>query len=357
MAKRFSAVLVFVSVLFSCATTRFQFSEISTDKNFADLEALQLEILDLRFEKKPRSFSEKRKKISAALMQMKKQEIVGSNYYAFIFGLEGEIAQIMGDKAGVRSAVASIEKTGGRTDYLTILKSYLEKSPKARMDILGSSNLTPLIRLHLAVVQYEEGLYAAAVSNFDRALVDFPEVYATYYNEMRQQAFHLMENSREGKEVFLGKKLTYKQVLSGLIGSSMIFQSLVGGGKVTEEQALQELVALKITENQIKLQDECKRGDLARILMELFATASEHETFNRRCENYKNRGRSPIGDVDFTHSNFVPIIFAVERKFIELRDGENFFPNEAVGGFEFSDTLKRIESTKLTDRLRQLRRK
>lgn len=353
MAKRFSAVLVFVSVLFSCATTRFQFSEISTDKNFADLEALQLEILDLRFEKNPRSISEKRKQISQKISQLKNQDVVSTNYFALLYGLEGEVAQIIGDKVGIRNAVDAIEKSGGSTEYLVILKSYLEKSTVKRIEILETSIPTPLVRLHLAQARFDAGKYAAAVSDFDHALIALPDIYSEYYGETRQLAFHLMENSNADKEVSGMKRLNYKQIVSALISETRIFQELWGMEKISHDRVVRELNKMKIFEKNINLQEECSRSRLAVLLMRLFATENEKNSFIRRCENYKTRNRSPIGDVNFDHPNFVPIIFAVERNFIQLRDGENFFPDEAIGGFEFNDTLKRLGNVKITPELIQ----
>lgn len=353
MAKLVGFFLILTTVFFSCATTGFNFSATASEKNFSQLEDLQLEILDLRFEKNPRNISEKRKQISQKISQLKVQDVVSSNYFALLFGLEGEVAQIIGDKAGVRNAVAAIEKSGGATEYLTILKSYLEKSSLKRLEILEAVAATPLIRLHLAQTYLDVGKYAAAVSEFDRALIALPDIYSQYYGETRQLAFHMMENSHGGKEVFTMKRLNYKQVFSGLLAETRIFQELLGMEKISEDRVAREVDKMKILHENINLQAECPRSHLAVILMELFATENEKAALVRRLENYKSRNRSPIGDLPFDHPHFVAVIFAVEGKFIALRDGENFFPQDAIGGFEFNDTLNRLRNVKITAELIQ----
>ena len=85
MAKLLGFFLLVASVLSACATTGFNFSATASEKHFSDLEALQLEILDLRFEKNPRSIAEKRRQISQKISQLKTRDVITTNYLALLY--------------------------------------------------------------------------------------------------------------------------------------------------------------------------------------------------------------------------------------------------------------------------------
>ena len=67
--------------------------------------------------------------------------------------------------------------------------------------------------------------------------------------------------------------------------------------------------------------------------------------FTRYSDKYKKSGRtkSPVADVPVEDEDFDAILGVVEKEFMELPDGRNFYPDEEVTKLEFLTWLKSAE--------------
>jgi hypothetical protein len=81
----------------------------------------------------------------------------------------------------------------------------------------------------------------------------------------------------------------------------------------------------------------------ARFLWNLYLEKNGGNGNINYAEQFAEMGFSPILDLPLTSPDFDAILGCVEKEFLDLPDGENFYPEEAMNPMDFSESINKIK--------------
>jgi tetratricopeptide (TPR) repeat protein len=275
-------------------------------------------------------------------------------FEATLYGLGGEIEYYKNNKKGVEKAIETIELKSKREERLPILRAFLEPDIKKQIAILEAgleqSSSTGHIHLLLAQLYFEAGDYRKSAAAFDDAFKLLSDNYKQYYQKKRDIAYQFIENppsTIEASDLLALDTLTVGDVISITLLQTDFLDNITVNKHIDREVLLQRLKEKDyIHGKQVKKDDICRRKDIAYFLLAILSYLENNrdilEVYKREYE--RSEMPSPVPDLHVHDYYFNAVLVLVEREIMELPDGINFHPDDAMSGMEFNETLKRMKA-------------
>lgn len=216
--------------------------------------------------------------------------------------------------------------------------------------------------IELARVELELHNYREAVAAFDSAFPHLGPIYRSVYGEDRASAWQLrsLESGTSPKTANIAVKsaIAWDDVIELTKNETQLLRFLTGGRAMGNNELLRSLVErLIIPRSQddidlsvyetIKtspsLQDAVLRRGAAWYIWHLLAENRADKSILARYSSRYPANNSPIPDLLRRSVFFDSVLGCIEREYMSLPDGRNFFGSRPVGGAEFLMMLKKIE--------------
>lgn len=213
----------------------------------------------------------------------------------------------------------------------------------------------PYLILEMAIDAYKTEDYLQAIAKFDEAFISLDDFYREAYETLRNEAWKLRNISSDlgSREVNVLKQnsMTIGQMLSFIQNSTDVLFRFTGSKKYSEEGLFKQLLNTQLLyplngekEESLLSKDEVlSRRYAARFLWNLYLEKNGGSGNINYAEQFAKMGFSPILDLPLTSPDFDAILGCVEKEFLDLPDGENFFPEEAMNPMDFSESINKIK--------------
>ncbi len=222
---------------------------------------------------------------------------------------EGLLYKMIGKNREAQNSLQEAYSLQKGDSYVQLLSSRLTKSKEEALlqieKILTFDSKNAVLQLEKGKLFYQLKRYDQAVAAFDNAFILFDEEglsdYREVYTPLKNSAWELNKTSELGDT----------KLLDG-----------------------------------IELPDPLTRRFCARFIWNAWVRKNGNQKmFTRYSDKYKKSGRtkSPVADVPVEDEDFDAILGVVEKEFMELPDGRNFYPDEEVTKLEFLTWLKSAE--------------
>lgn len=280
-----------------------------------------------------------------------------------LYALEGLVNLAQGKKQRAKTLYQKSLETSKGDSYTIILGSRLDevKSLEDENVISGSSESVLLI-LEQGLLHYEKGEYTDCVAKLDSAFIELPEYYREAYNDIRQNAWVLRNNSSLTDDKNILTLLNKAQITVGEMilitqETTDLFTTLNGGKKFSETELFNRLkkagyfepcsaieVETSNKNNDIKRNQIVIRSIAARFLWNLNFSGKSNTSLKTRNSNlYREKvGYSPVPDINLDSADFDAILGVVEQEIMSLTDGVNFEPEGIVSASDFNYWVKKI---------------
>lgn len=215
-------------------------------------------------------------------------------------------------------------------------------------------NQQPYVTLEKALASYRAEHYLEAVAQFDEAFISLDESYRQAYSQLREQAWRLRDLSssqdKDVRELLKQDAITLAQMISLIQGQGDLLYKYTGSKKVDASQALRQLKAQGLfysinswTDVDTLTKDTIlSRALAARFLWNLYhdrrGTLGDAPKYSHQ---FVSMG-SPIQDVPLNSPDFDAILGCIEREFLDLPDGMNFFPEQPMSGVDFNESIQKM---------------
>ncbi len=278
-----------------------------------------------------------------------------------LYALEGLANLLQNKKQKAKTLYAKSLETNKGDSYTVILGSRLgEITSLEDENIISGTNESVLLVLEQGLLHYSNGEYTDCVAKLDSAFIELPEYYRDAYDEIRQNAWVLRNNSSLTEDKNILSLLNKGQISLGDMimitqETTDLFTTFNGGKKFSEAELYNRLKKdgyFNPASNVEPLgkQDELKRNQIvvrsiaARFLWNMYFSNKPNDAAKtRNSALYREKvGYSPIQDVDINSADFDAILGVIEQEIMSLTDGVNFAPDEKVSASEFSYWLQKL---------------
>lgn len=278
-----------------------------------------------------------------------------------LYALEGLANLLQNKKQKAKALYIKSLETNKGDSYTVILGSRLgEVASLEDENIISGSNESVLLVLEQGLSHYANGEYTDCVAKLDSAFIELPEYYREAYDEVRQNAWVLRNNSSLTEDKNVLSLLNKSQISIGDMimitqETTDLFTTFNGGKKFSEAELFNRLKKDGYFNSVSNLeplgkQDEVKRNQLvvrsvaARFLWNMnFSNKPNDAVKTRNSSLYREKvGYSPVPDVDINSNDFDAILGVIEQEIMSLPDGVNFDPEGKVSASEFSYWLQQL---------------
>lgn len=272
--------------------------------------------------------------------------VLNKDFQTKLLCIEGEWFYLSGERTEIKTSIKNAQSLRPLEERITLLESFLLSEQEDKLILLeeyleqeGGTRLY----LDLGDLYFDANQYSKAVAAYDRAIMSLPDSYGILYTNKREVAYNLINSERVGDfDLALKEQLTVNEALTYLVSmglfdefwdstfeSSQILSKVRGAGYLSKE-------ATSGT-------DKLKRGEFAYLLSHSVAWYEDDLYLLSEYAEYYNGMESPIADITPYDLWFNGILMMVEMEFLELRDGENFFPHKSVTGLEMTQAVENIK--------------
>lgn len=288
---------------------------------------------------------------------------VNKNEQARLVSLEGIVCLLQGKKYTAKELYAKAQEINKGDSYTEILGFRLGLITSLEDEnLISRSNQNALLELEIAIDSFKKGEYTKSVAYFDSSFIGLPDFYKTYYEEIRQKAWDLRNNSEltEDKKILsvLNKsEITVGQMIMISQDLSDVLYFVTGGKKYSEIELFNFLNSAgyfnsafdkntkKNLKDSVKRTAVVDRAFCARFLWNVYC--AKRNLLNQKTKYSKLYAgkikKSPVLDVDFSNEDFDAILGVVENEIMSLKDGRNFGLHENVSASEFSSYLQKLK--------------
>lgn len=349
-------LVIFISlVLFSCATKIQQDIIVSSDlylqdsdlasieEKFAKLDAdfIEYHIVDQE------TLSELNKMVDKSLKEVE----IKNALKARLFAIKGRIYLLENKRQKALEFYKKAEESYKGDAISIVLGNRLgeiDSLEEAEKKVFGKTEKA-LITLEKAILKYVDKSYTEAVSLFDETFIILPHFYKEAYGPIRNNAWDfrnigdISENDRISK-LLNEPYITVEEMLEIAQHSSSSLISITGGKYYSKTELYKKVLSFGVLTSVNKEQtcnatDYVTRGTVARFLWNLYCNKKGLKA-DIYSQSFLGLIESPVLDVPINHSDFDAILGCVEREYIDLIDGINFFPDEKISGIEFYELIK-----------------
>lgn len=272
---------------------------------------------------------------------------------AQLVAFRGRVNLILGDKRAARTnyqEASSLSQGELQAEILALRLGLIDGVEKI---VIGRSQ-QPYITLEKALANYKQENYLEAVAQFDEAFISLDESYRQAYGQLRENAWLLRDISsstdKNMRDLLKQDSITLAQMVDLIQGQGDLLYKYTGSKKVEANQALRQI------KNQGLFYSINSWTDVEALTQETVLTRSLAARFlwnlyNDRRGTLGNPPKyshqfvslgSPIQDVPLGSPDFDAILGCIEKEFMELPDGMNFYPENPMSGMDFSESIKRI---------------
>lgn len=250
--------------------------------------------------------------------------------------------------------------------YVIILNNRLIKDREQALSELSAMDLAsaPLLQLEQALVFYTQDRYSDSVAAIDAAFLMLDEEYRTAYSAIRETAWQIhslgsiAENIDEQSKISLTAPLDVNTMITLTQNNSSLLTSFLGGSTLSTKALLEKLAlagylssAKDANDDEGSSIDIIMTNPLTRILCSRFLwnlyvqKRGDVAMRTKYSDRYAKRANatSPIPDVPLSSPDFDSVIGCVESELMDLPDGINFKPDEAVTTADFLGYLNAVE--------------
>ena len=212
----------------------------------------------------------------------------------------------------------------------------------------------PYVLLEKALANYKQENYLEAVAQFDEAFISLDESYREAYGQLRENAWLLRgistSDDQEYRELMKQDKITLTQMINLIQGQGDLLYKYTGAKKLEATQVLRQLKTQGLfysinswtDVDQLSKDTILTRSLAARFLWNLY---NDRRGTLGNAPKYSHQfvgGTSPILDVPLDSPDFDAILGSIEKEFMDLPDGMNFYPEQPMSGVDFSESIKKI---------------
>lgn len=221
-------------------------------------------------------------------------------------------------------------------------------------NIVIGRNQQPYITLEKALANYKQENYLEAVAQFDEAFISLDESYRQAYGQLRENAWLLRDISsstdKDIRDLLKQDSITLAQMIDLIQGQGDLLYKYTGSKKIETNQALRQLKTQGLfysinswtDVDALTKETVLTRSLAARFLWNLYndrrGTLGNPPKYSHQ---FVSMG-SPIQDVPLNSPDFDAILGCIEKEFMELPDGMNFYPEKPMSGMDFSESIKKI---------------
>lgn len=210
------------------------------------------------------------------------------------------------------------------------------------------------VLLEKALANYKQENYLEAVAQFDEAFISLDESYREAYGQLREYAWRLRnitaDEDQEYRELLKQDIITLAQMINVIQGQGDLLYKYTGAKKLEANQVLRQLKTQGLfysinswtDVNQLSKDTILTRSLAARFLWNLY---HDRRGTLGNAPKYSHQfvgGTSPILDVPLDSPDFDAILGSIEKEFLDLPDGMNFYPEQPMSGVDFSESIKKI---------------
>ncbi|MDR1390077.1 MAG: hypothetical protein LBJ31_08905 [Treponema sp.] len=298
----------------------------------------------------------------AKVVSLEKSGIKNSYFEGALAGWSGRLYIIEGNLRAARQQYTSAKKLAPGAASVRILEIRLETGSakkkelceKAIREAIAFEEEAGEFNIELGKLLLEEGSFREAVAAFDSAFPRLRPVYRGTYGNLRENAWAL-RNVEPGMNagtaaIALKNEITWEEALNLSKNETDLLRFLGGRDSVPELFArLRELSIIPPIQNSASdpqyndattLTGTVRRSGSAWFLWHILAENRDRALLTHYSPRYP--ARSPIPDLERYSPFFDSIVGSVERQFMTLPDGKNFFPVLPVSGSDFLAMLKRL---------------
>lgn len=310
-----SLITILLSLYFiSCATLQQDVYTYSEDNNYIytsiEIYEYQFITLDCKYHLETETPAQEINTLLKEINSYRNSTKVTEPFLiARLQAFEGLLNKMAGKNRDAQSCWQEAYNLQKGDSYVQLLSSRLNKNLE---DALKQLEATLAFDSNNAVLLLEKGKLLYKLEKYDQAIAAMDNAFMLFdsqglsdyrraYYPLRESAWEM--NKNEGEEV----------------------SSLPAG---------------------IELPDPITRRFCARYIWKTWVRKNGNlKMFTRYSDKYKSSGRSksPVPDVSVEDEDFDAILGVVEKEFMELPDGRNFFPDEEVTEAQFLKWLKNSE--------------
>jgi len=276
-------------------------------------------------------------------------------YQARLWGLLAETAWLYQDRPLLDNAIRHMQQLDPDQAYLVIARSRLAK-PADRIALLQTAinanpdKAQPAIKLELALVYEAQKSYREAAAAFDDAFATLDPIWINLYREKRNAAYRqkdlpLAQSRRESQ--WLAQETVNRESLIGLALLRSPYLDRYGKESANQLAGLNQ----KLEQDQLLPKGE-PAGPATAILgvvqtrstaaWFLFHIAVIQENRPDLLTGGKAWKTSPIPDLSLDDPAFRAVLGVVQREILNLPDGSNFHPLDALLTSDYLKALDRL---------------
>jgi tetratricopeptide (TPR) repeat protein len=301
--------------------------------------------------------------------EMEKERGQAEGFAALLAAWSGRLALLEGRKnEALRLLRLSRQGQGGGMEA-AVLSLRLEDDPARRLagieEALASLNFAAsetaesggrknrgILEIEKAKTFYDLKRYRDAAAAFDSAFALLgPGVYQDTWRPLRNSAWDMRDiDAESGAAAILSQeRFTWRDLALLTQAETDLLRFLTAGRNLQETELLNRLVERGFIlpwERVPQAGDTVPRSGAAYFLWRIFAeNRADPGLLNRYSSRFRFDGRpfaSPVPDVPLDAPFFDAALGVVEREFMDLPDGRNFFPDEPVRGAAFLLMLRKV---------------
>ncbi len=291
---------------------------------------------------------------------------------ARLLSIKGLLYLYQGKASKAKETYIEARVLQANDSYTLLLASRLEKSNADQLDYLNNilriENDDAVILTEKAKVLYLMQSYDLSLASIDKAFLIFSknsqENYRTGYAKLQENIWRMykltnnfdLQNNITAKE--LQNTLTVQSMIEYTVNNSTLLNFFTAGNKYKTSDLVKKLEkagyfsSVKDKENQNKSSLEITkskkltRKNAARFLWNVYIKSQGKNDLASRYSDYytklsqSHNVSSPIADIKIEDSDFDAVLGMVENQIMELPDGKNFYPSEAISLVDYLNCLK-----------------
>ena len=319
------------------------------EEETAALEAFALRLLDLKLAPDAARLSALRAELDQSAARPGQSPLAQARVQA----LRAEAALQAGDRPAARNLAETTARLSDTVEGLWLVRAGLEPDSAKRLAILEAGLLRAERKTRLLCERGREllkaGRYAEAAQDLDEGLRGLDPAYRALYGADRDNAFSLAQAARDGgtsvtvaRPEALAGPLRVRDLVERAFRETRLLTSLYSTPNPTYAAALPALQSAGLLLDPAAAPDSpAARKTVAFFLWGLVArTEHDPKLLTRYRQKYSF---SPVPDIGVEEPWFDAVLGVVEREIMDLPDGVNFQPDEAVTGLEYLSILQRLQ--------------
>ncbi len=250
----------------------------------------------------------------------------------------------------VKKYISDIEKIYDKEESLYILKAELAKNYTDKKNILlaglKKADSNNIIKLYLADIDYNNLDFKSALALYDDAFKELPEYYQKYYSKKRDISYRLTDINlnKNNLSIIIKEKISFSDFFDLLTEETNLFKN------ITDREKLEKIE--NILKNDIAdLSGLIKRKDAAFLIIKAISLITDDNSILNKYKpdydysRYVESKPSPIKDIRKTDRFYNACMVAVENEWMNLLDGNSFFPDNNLSGIETYDIINKLNQS------------